>query len=43
MKKLLLIVGIIVVVLVLGFFALNSYIYNEKQADEAAPTTRYLP
>lgn len=41
MRKLLLSIGIlliILVILVVGFFALNSYIYNEKQADEVGPT-----
>lgn len=33
MRKLFLIVGIIVVVLIGGFFVLNNYIYQEKQAD----------
>lgn len=33
MKNILIYAGIAVVVLVGGFFALNSYIYNEKQAD----------
>lgn len=35
MKKILILVGGIIAVLVLGFFALNSYIYNEKQAKGA--------
>jgi hypothetical protein len=41
MRKLLLSIGIaliILVILVVGFFALNRYIYNEKQADEVDPT-----
>lgn len=34
MKKTLITIAIILVVLVAGFFILNAYIYNEKQADE---------
>ncbi len=33
MKKTLLIIGVVIVVLVGGFFALNNYIYQEKQGD----------
>lgn len=33
MKILLWVLGILAV-LVIGFYALNAYIYNEKQADE---------
>lgn len=36
MKKIIFIVFAIIVLLALGFFALNSYIYNEKQADTAS-------
>jgi len=34
MKKMIFLSLGVVVVLIVGFFALNSYIYNEKQADE---------
>lgn len=37
MKKALLITAGIIVLLVIGFFALNSYIYNEKQGDNPEP------
>jgi hypothetical protein len=42
MKKLLVAIGIILIILVVGFFALNSYIYNEKQAYEVVPTVLWL-
>lgn len=41
MKRILLILGGIVVILLAGFFALNSYIYQEKQADPAEEITAY--
>ncbi len=34
MKKTLIWIGIILVVLIVGFYAFNSYIYNEKQGDQ---------
>ena len=41
MRKVLLILGAILIILVAGFFAFNSYIYNEKQApvDQATEET----
>lgn len=33
MKKALFLIAAVIVLLVVGFFALNSYIYNEKQGD----------
>lgn len=35
MKKLLPIIGVTIVFLVVGFYALNAYIYHEKQGDGA--------
>ncbi len=35
MKKTLIIIGVVAVVLVAGFYALNAYIYAEKQGDPA--------
>ncbi len=37
MKKLLIIVGIVLVLLVVAFFAFNAYIYNEKQGTGEVP------
>lgn len=34
MKKIFISIAIVLAILVGGFFAFNSYIYNEKQADE---------
>lgn len=34
MKKVLILFGAVIVVLVAGFFALNAFIYNEKQGDQ---------
>lgn len=38
MKKVLFPLGIILTVLAVGFFVLNSYIYNAKQADDVDPS-----
>lgn len=32
MKNLAIILGVVLAVLIIAFFALNAYIYNEKQA-----------
>jgi hypothetical protein len=34
MKNTFLAIGIAIILLIGGFFALNAYIYNEKQADD---------
>lgn len=39
MKKILAIVAAIIIVLIAGFFALNAYIYNEKQGDPSDVTS----
>ncbi len=36
MKKTLLIIGTIILLLIIGFYALNTYIYNEKQGENSA-------
>lgn len=41
MKRLFLILGGIAVILLAGFFALNTYIYQEKQADPAEEIEPY--
>lgn len=41
MRKPILIIGILAVVLVAGFFLLNSYIYNQKQAGANEDVTPY--
>lgn len=39
MKKILAIVAAIIIVLIAGFYALNAYIYNEKQGDPSDVTS----
>ena len=41
MRKPLLIIGIVAVVLIVGFFILNRYIYNQKQAGANEDVTPY--
>jgi hypothetical protein len=37
MKRIFISIGVALIILIGGFFALNSYIYNEKQADPEDP------